>query len=106
MNIGQKLRNCRKKQNIKITDVAAFMNVRQNTVIDWEKGNTDIPLKRLFVYLSFLDITPSSFFSDVETPLPDDDVLKPKIRLLNEKTRNMTPDEIDLLINIADKITN
>ncbi|MFD1362317.1 helix-turn-helix domain-containing protein [Lentibacillus salinarum] len=98
MDIGKRIRNLRTAKNYSVTELANKAYISQSYLSDIEKGRTAPSIDKLKVICDSLDISLSEFFGTVPE-LPTE-----LIRLV-ENARKLTDDEIRLLSNFLEALT-
>lgn len=91
LNLGEKLKELRKKRNLKQEELALFLNVDRTTVSNWERGekqpSIDILIKLRSIYGVTLDeivgLKNENHKNDIDFDILISD---PVVKLLSEKT--------------------
>lgn len=90
-NIGEKLKTCRKKNNITQADLAKKLNRSLRTVQHYESGNRMPKMETLKLLSEIFDVSLSYFLDDtyVEESKSDDRVFSIDSKLMNEIILNL-----------------
>ncbi len=93
--IGEKLRTLRKAAKLTERKLAELAGVSQSAISEIEHGKKSPTLDTLLKLCSALGISIADFFSDQPaTPVP------PHLRPLLEAARDLTPEQVELLLPI------
>lgn len=116
MTVGEKIHYLRTKHHMTMDDLARELGVQRSAINKYEKGIV-VNLKRSTISsLCRVFNVSSSYFLDDDLPLePDPSVdidqarlealhQDPRLGLLFDRTRKMTPADVEFMIQFADRI--
>ena len=98
MDIGDRIRNLRQSKNLTVTQLAKKAYISQSYLSDIETGRTAPSLDKLNIICDTLEISLSEFFGSVPK-------LPAEIIKLVESAQKLTEDEVKLLTNFLETIT-
>lgn len=83
---GEKLKNARISKNLKQSEIAELLNVKNTTISNWEKGVSNPDIEYVSTICRILGVSPSYFFDEMcncELSLIEDEHIK-KYRTLDD----------------------
>lgn len=106
MNTGEKIKARRKELGMTTEELGRMIGVQRSAISKYEKGRVDLKSKQLNEIAKALDVSPASLLSDDD---PDQERLEalhqdPRLGLLFDHTRKMKSEDVDFMIQMANRI--
>ncbi len=100
-----RLKELRQHKKISQKELAAVVNVKQNTISNWESGNTEIDQKNLIALSDYFDVSVDyilgrDYVNKIASVSDDENELLKYYRKLNEKNKSVL---FDVAKGIAEK---
>lgn len=95
INIGKKLIQIRKINNISANKLAISIGVDPSTINKIEKGTAKPSIDLLIKICEFFSITLSEFFNNGNNSEPV--ILNPQLKELLDNAKDLTPEQLELL---------
>mgnify|MGYP002622229819 CR=1 FL=1 len=110
-DIGKKLQDRRKELNLTLEEVGKAVGVGKSTVRKWENGIIkNMGRDKIAKLASVLKISPVDLVPMPENAQAENDLRlealhqNPRLGLLFDRTRKMSTEDVDFMIQLADKI--
>lgn len=107
MTLGEKIRKRRTELNMTMDDLGNAIGVQRSAINKYEKGMiTDLKRSTIHALASALQVSPLYLLDDDGE---DEERLKalhqnPQLGLLFDQTRKMSSNDVDFMIQVADRI--
>jgi len=107
MTTGEKIRARRTQLKMTMEDLGNAIGVQRSAINKYEKDQVDMKTGTLAAIAMALNVPVASLLSDDNDP--DQDRLEalhqdPRLGLLFDHTRKMSPEDVDFMIQMADRI--
>ena len=108
MTIGEKIKARRKELGMTTEELGQKIGVQRSAITKYEKGRVDLKSSQLQEIAKALDVPPASLLDDED---PDQERLEalhqdPRLGLLFDHTRKMKKEDVDFMIQMAQRILN
>ena len=109
MTLGEKIRKRRMELNMTMDDLGQAVGVQRSAINKYEKGIiTDLKRSTIQALARALDVSPVYLLDD--DPADDDQARlealhqDPRLGLLFDRTRKMKPEDVEFMLQFADRI--
>lgn len=112
MKIGENLKNLRLSRGLTQEDVAKSIKVSLQTIFKYEQGIiTNIPLTKIQAMAELFDVDPADIIgwtrsdsTDSLNILQTEKALRPKQRILFDRSKELTDAQTDIILNVVNAI--
>ena len=113
MDIGKKIRDRRLQLGLTLEQVGDYCGVGKATVLRWETGAiANMRRDKIALLANVLHMSPVDLIGEMSRPTPDIDADRlealhknPRLGLLFDRQRNMSPEDVEFMLQMADRIT-
>lgn len=107
MTIGEKIKARREELGMTTEELGRLIGVQRSAVTKYEKDKIDLTSKKLQAIANALNVPPVSLLGDDE--YEDQERLdalhqNPRLGLLFDRSRKMSNDDVEFMIQMADRI--
>ena len=106
MTIGEKIKARRKELGMTTEELGRLIGVQRSANTKYEKDKVDLKSERLKQIAKALDIQPASLLPDEDEDQQRLEALhqNPALGLLFDRTRKMSHDDVEFMLQFADRI--
>ena len=112
MNIGKKIHDRRVELSLTLENVGDYCGVGKATVQRWETGAIqNMRRDKIALLANVLHMSPVDLIGEISRPTRDIDADRlealhknPRLGLLFDRQRNMSPEDVEFMLQMADRI--